>query len=82
MPPKIAAYPFTTLHPNLGVAELDGGHTLVLADVPGLIEGASHGAGLGLEFLRHLERTRTLIHVVDASVGHRCQTNQPPGSRA
>lgn len=67
--PKIAAYPFTTLHPNLGVAELDGGHTLVLADVPGLIEGASHGAGLGLEFLRHLERTRTLIHVVDASVG-------------
>ena len=67
--PKIAAYPFTTLHPNLGVAELDGGHTLVLADVPGLIEGASHGAGLGLEFLRHLERTRTLIHVVDASDG-------------
>jgi GTPase len=67
--PKIAAYPFTTLHPNLGVAELDGGHTLVLADVPGLIEGASHGAGLGLEFLRHLERTRTLIHVVDASAG-------------
>lgn len=67
--PKIAAYPFTTLHPNLGVAELDGGHTLVLADVPGLIEGASHGAGLGLEFLRHLERTRTLIHIVDASAG-------------
>ena len=67
--PKIAAYPFTTLHPNLGVAELEGGHTLVLADVPGLIEGASQGAGLGLEFLRHLERTRTLIHVVDASVG-------------
>ena len=67
--PKIAAYPFTTLHPNLGVAELDGGHTLVLADVPGLIEGASQGAGLGLEFLRHLERTRTLIHVVDASAG-------------
>ncbi len=67
--PKIAAYPFTTLHPNLGVAELEGGHTLVLADVPGLIEGASQGAGLGLEFLRHLERTRTLIHVVDASAG-------------
>lgn len=67
--PKIAAYAFTTLHPNLGVAELEGGHTLVLADVPGLIEGASHGAGLGLEFLRHLERTRTLIHVVDASAG-------------
>ncbi len=67
--PKIAAYPFTTLHPNLGVAELEGGHTLVLADVPGLIEGASHGAGLGLEFLRHLERTRTLVHVVDAAAG-------------
>jgi GTP-binding protein len=67
--PKIAAYAFTTLHPNLGVAEFEGGHTLVLADVPGLIEGASHGAGLGLEFLRHLERTRTLIHVVDASAG-------------
>jgi GTPase len=67
--PKIAAYPFTTLHPNLGVAEMEGGHTLVLADVPGLIEGASHGAGLGLEFLRHLERTRTLVHVVDASTG-------------
>jgi GTPase len=67
--PKIAAYPFTTLHPNLGVAELEGGHTLVLADVPGLIEGASHGAGLGLEFLRHLERTRTLVHVIDASAG-------------
>jgi GTP-binding protein len=67
--PKIAAYPFTTLHPNLGVAELEGGHTLVLVDVPGLIEGASHGAGLGLEFLRHLERTRTLVHVVDASLG-------------
>jgi GTPase len=67
--PKIATYPFTTLHPNLGVAELEGGHTLVLADVPGLIDGASHGAGLGLEFLRHLERTRALIHVVDASAG-------------
>jgi GTP-binding protein len=67
--PKIAAYPFTTLYPNLGVAELEGGRTLVIADVPGLIEGASHGAGLGLDFLRHLERTRVLIHVVDATAG-------------
>jgi GTPase len=67
--PKIAAYAFTTLHPNLGVAELGNGAVLVLADVPGLIEGAHHGAGLGLEFLRHVERTRALIHVVDASQG-------------
>jgi len=67
--PKIADYPFTTLHPNLGVAELEGGRTVVLADVPGLIAGAHRGAGLGLDFLRHLERTRVLIHVVDASQG-------------
>jgi GTP-binding protein len=67
--PKIAAYPFTTLQPNLGVAELEGGRTVVIADVPGLIEGASQGAGLGLDFLRHLERTRVLVHLVDASAG-------------
>ena len=67
--PKIAAYPFTTLQPNLGVAELDGGRTMVIADVPGLIEGASQGAGLGLDFLRHLERTRVLVHVVDCTAG-------------
>jgi len=67
--PKIAAYPFTTLHPNLGVAALDSGRTLVIADVPGLIEGAHNGAGLGLEFLRHLERTRALVHVVDVAQG-------------
>ena len=64
--PKIAAYPFTTLHPNLGVAEMESGLRLVLADIPGLIEGAHAGAGLGIQFLRHLQRTRVLIHVIDA----------------
>ncbi|MFZ0995387.1 MAG: GTPase ObgE [Candidatus Dormiibacterota bacterium] len=67
--PKIADYPFTTLTPNLGVAELGEGRVLTLADVPGLIEGAHEGAGLGPSFLRHLDRTRALIHVVDASLG-------------
>ena len=65
--PKIAAYPFTTLHPNLGVAETSSGATLVIADVPGLIEGAHRGVGLGIDFLRHLERTRALVHLVDAT---------------
>jgi GTP-binding protein len=65
--PKIASYPFTTLHPNLGVAETAAGKTLVIADVPGLIAGAHRGVGLGLDFLRHLERTRALVHLVDAT---------------
>ena len=63
--PKIAPYPFTTLEPNLGVAEIDANTTVVLADIPGLIEGAAQGAGLGHDFLRHVQRTRVLIHILD-----------------
>jgi GTP-binding protein len=63
--PKIAPYPFTTLEPNLGVANIDINTTVVLADIPGLIEGASQGAGLGHDFLRHIQRTRVLIHLLD-----------------
>ena len=65
--PKIANYHFTTLQPNLGVVDLDGAKGFVIADIPGLIEGASEGVGLGLEFLRHIERTKMMIHVVDAA---------------
>jgi GTP-binding protein len=68
--PKIADYPFTTLVPNLGVLDLSLNERMTVADIPGLVAGASGGAGLGLDFLRHIERVRLIVHVLDVSEGH------------
>ena len=72
--PKVADYPFTTLYPNLGMVRIDTEKSFVIADIPGIIEGASKGSGLGIEFLKHLSRTRLLLHIVDLAETDDSQT--------